>query len=369
MLRVLSRFMWFCAGVLLLMVFTEGFLRLLPVSTGLHRTSQFERWPLQYTEPRFRYVYSITWSMLNAHRGVTNNYGHVAPFDFEKDSRPTIVIGDSFIESLMNDYQDTLQGQLGRKLGAPKAVYGLGVSGMSVSDYVALARLARGEFRPVAAIILITDGDLSESLIPGTGSYFLVPGNDGLELRYTPIRGDSVATRVRRVIGDLSIHRYFQINLQFLPDELLKRLWKSDTAKQPANQLASGIDGQKRVVDWFLDELPSGFGVSPECVVLLLDSDRYAIYKPEFASSPKDSPEVRRYLVAQATHRGFKVSDLDSVFRQHFARDKMKFDHWPIDRHWNKVGHGVGAEEAYRLLTESDPQRTGACLAAKRFAD
>ena len=123
--------MWLALGGLLGVVLLECLLRLLPVSMGPYRTGQFEQWPLHSSEPRVPYAYSYSWAMRNAQRGVTNNYGHIAPFDYVKGSHPVLVIGDSFIESLMNGYADTLQGQLGRKMGDPKSVYGLGVSGMS----------------------------------------------------------------------------------------------------------------------------------------------------------------------------------------------------------------------------------------------
>lgn len=364
MRKTFARLLWFSLGTLLTVAFIECVLRLLPVSMGLHRTGQAERWPLQSMEPRVPYTYSIAWSMLNAHRGVTNNYGHIAPFDYRKGSRPVIVVGDSYVESLMNEYSDTLQGQLGRRMGAPESVYGLGVSGLSASDYLALSQLARNEFMPAAAVFVMTDGDLSESLIQRLGNYFLVPDGNGLKLDYWPAQGESLLTRIRNVIGDISIHRYLQVNLQFSPDQLVK-VFRRDDPKLKTQPPTNDADGQRKVADWFLTMLPPGLGLPSECIVFLMDSDRYAIYKPALASPRKDTPEARRYFIEHAQALGFKVSDLDLVFRSRYAGDPTKFDHWPIDRHWNKVGHGIGADEAYRLLFQPGPQQR-ACRAASR---
>jgi hypothetical protein len=360
MARLLSRSFWFACGVLAMLLLLEIVLRLLPVSIPLPRSDQPARWPLQYTPPHAPYSYSIGWKMQNAHRGVTNNYGHVAPFDFVRGSRPVIVMGDSFIESLMNDYPDTLQAQLAQKLGAAEAVYGLGVSGMSASGYVGLGALARDEFAPSAAVILITDGDLSESLLPGAGSHFLVPDGDRLKLRYEPLRGTSMVTRVRQRIGDISLHRYFQVNLQFSLENVFKGL-RGEAAAAP--RPTDGTPRQQQVVDWFLDALPASLGLAPGCVVLLLDSDRYALYKPELASARKDTAQARGYLIAQARSRGYQVADLEPVFREQYALDRVKFDHYPIDRHWNRAGHGVGAEQARRLLATPPAAGQRACLA------
>ena len=199
MRRALSRLAWLMAGALLVLFLLGLTLQFLPVSTGLRRTDDSARWPLQNTPPHYGYAYSISWAMLNAHRGVTNNYGHVSPFDYRKASNPVIVIGDSYVESLMNDYADSLQGQLGRMIGKPESVYGLGVSGMSASDYVALSQQARDEFKPAAAVYVVTDGDLSESLIRRQGAYFLVPGGSALTLDYIPAQGEGSGSEERRV--------------------------------------------------------------------------------------------------------------------------------------------------------------------------
>lgn len=91
MRRTFIRLTWLAVGVLLTVLFLEAVLRLLPVSMGRYRTDQFARWPLQNLEPRLPHAYSISWAMLNAQRGVTNNYGHTAPIDYHKGSHPVLV--------------------------------------------------------------------------------------------------------------------------------------------------------------------------------------------------------------------------------------------------------------------------------------
>jgi hypothetical protein len=369
MSSVLARLRWLSIGVVLAALALELVLRCLPVSMGMHRTLQYERWPLNNTQPHLHYTYSIGWAMRNAHRGTTNNYGQVAPFDFRAGRHPVVVIGDSYVESMMNDYADTLQGQLAARIGVGDSVYGLGVSGLSASDYVALSRQARDEFAPAAAVFVITDGDLVESLMPQLGSYYLVPNAGMLQLHYEPMKGDTLATTIRQFTGDISLHRYFQANLHFSLDPLFASLSQALTASsRGANETGAVLDveAQMKVADWFLDELPSSLGLPPACVVLLVDSDRYAIYRPESASPRKDSAAARQHLIDRAGGLGFNVTDLDTVFRQHYANDRAKFDHWPIDRHWNRRGHGIAAGEAYRSLFEPRPGQTGACLASGR---
>lgn len=360
-----SRLLWFTTGALLALVVLEAVLRLLPVSMGLYRTTQYERWPLQSSEPGLPYANSHGWTMSNAHRGTTNNYGHIAPFDYQKNSHPIVVMGDSFIESLMNNYADTLQGQLGQKLGTPEAVYGLGVSGLSASEYVALSRMARVEFKPAAAIFLITDGDFSESLGPRLGHYFLVPDGDTFKLDYAPLRDESVMKKVRKLVGDISTYRYFQVNLQFSWANIFKAFEQKIPSPMQPMAPAKQKNDQQKVADSLLAELPAALGLPPECIVLLMDSDRYAIYKAQLASPRKDLPEVRQHFITQAQKQGFKVRDLEPVFRQLYEQDHIKFDHWPIDRHWNKVGHGVGADVSYQMLFSQEHVDKPSCLAVE----
>lgn len=370
MRRTVFNLLWLALGALLAIALLEAVLRFLPVTMGIYRTTQFERWPLQNAEPHLPYANSHTWALLNTHRGLTNNYGHIAPFDYKKNSHPILVIGDSFVESLMNDHADTLQGQLGEKMGTPESVYGLGVSGLSASDYVALSRLARDEFKPVAAVFLVTDGDFSESLGQRLGNYFLTPTGQTFELDYAPLQGDTFMKRIRKSVGDFALYRYLQVNLQFAPKNLVNVFQKQ---KEPAVQVHATpspekIRAQQKVADWFLAELPSALGIPPECIVFLVDSDRYAIYKADLASPRKDSPQVRQHFITRARQLGFKLRDLDPVFRQLYAQNQTKFDHWPMDRHWNKVGHGVGANEAYRLLFLDGQTRRQPCLANQHAA-
>src|SRR5262249_46857832 len=109
-------------------------------------------------------------------------------------------------------------------------------------------------------------------------------------------------------------------------------------------------DRERAAIDYFLAELPGALGVAPGCIAFLVDTDRYAIYNPRLATAPKEAPQVRDYFVERARRAGFAVSDLGPVFRTRYAENGVKFDFWPADRHWNRVGHGVAAAEAYRLL-------------------
>lgn len=338
-------------GALATLALLEGLLRVLPSDRGLEAGLPAATWPLHNYAPHRDWRFSSTWALLNPHSGTTNNYGHIAPRDFETGSRPLIVVGDSYVESLMNDYDDTLQGILARRLGPSRPVYGLGVSGLSASDYGVLAGQARDEFAPSAAVFLITDGDLTESLQSRHGGYLLRPSGATLAPVYVPLTPDPAMQWVRSHVGEPALYGYLRGNLKFSPGDIPAAFAKAKAAARPAPLPAPAPRSEAAAVaDWFLDVLPRNSGMAPACIVLLVDADRYAIYDADQASPAKDPALLRDYFIDRARALGYGVVDLGPIFRADYQRRHLKFDHWPVDRHWNRRGHELAAEAAMSHL-------------------
>ena len=148
----------------------------------------------------------------------------------------------------------------------------------------------------------------------------------------------------------LALYNYVRGNLKFSPTDLVAGFARGKAGTAPARRGASEPAAEREVADWFLSELARVSGVAPACTVLLIDADRYAIYEPRLAAAPKDSSATRRHLIERGQALGFRVIDLEPVFRAEYARTRLKFDHWPIDRHWNLHGHAVAANAVLQTL-------------------
>jgi hypothetical protein len=346
---VLRRAALFCVGAAAVLVTLELVLRMLPVSVGLYQTERSDLWPLNSFQAHLPYTVSTTWELRNARHGRTNNYGHLTPFDYVPGSRPVIVVGNSYIESQMNDYLDTLQGRLGIMLGQTEPVYGMGVSGLSMSDYLAMAGQASAEFAPRAAVFVLVNGDISDSLIDRPGHYYFRETTDGWNLTLHPRSMHPLLTRVRQSVGDLYLFRYATQNLRFTMPELAP-VFREAKARGLAAPVGKEVAAQFAAVDRFLAELPGRSGIEPRCIAFLLDGDRFGIYDPRLASPLVDLPEAREHFIRKASALGYRVADMQPLFRQDYKIRRRHFDYYPIDAHWNGLGHRLAAERAYDLL-------------------
>ena len=348
---VLRRAALFCAGAAAALIALELALRLLPVTFGLNQVERVntDLWPLHNFQAHAPYTHSMTWEMRNARHGRTNNFGQLAPFDYVAGSRPIIVVGDSYIEAQMNDYRDTLQGHLGNMVGPAGLVYGFGASGLSLSDYLAVASQASAEFTPRAAVFLVINGDISESLIDQIGHYYFRETTDGLTLEFHSKRFNFLLQRIQQGVRDIRLYRYVTQNLRFTFPELAP-VFREAKAHGSAVPVGQQETAQYAVVDRFLAELPGRSGIEPRCIAFLLDGDRYALYDARLASPLADLPEARAYFMRRASELGYRVADLQPLFREHFKRHRRHFDYYPVDHHLNGLGHRLAAEQAYDLL-------------------
>lgn len=350
--RIAKHILLFLVGVMLSAALAEVVLRQLPVAMGLYRTTQHELWPLYGYGQGQRYTYSITWQMLFPRRGTTNNYGQIAPFDYQRHSRPVAVIGDSFIESQMNSFDDTLQGELGRLLGGDMPVYGFGFAGNSLAEYLALARMTRGEFSPRAMVFLIVHNDVKESWTNRIGHHFFRVDAAGVSEDYLPLDRVTLPQRVRATFGDSAFYRYVQSNLGFSIDRVLGKYSASGAAK--AEVKPHEDERSREVIDYFLARLPEAAGLPAANLVFVFDSDRARIYDAEApARKTIDSPAVQTYFRNRAEALGYAVIETRDLFQRHYDQHGRRFDYLPVDSHWNGLGHRTVGAAVARYLGET----------------
>ncbi|MFM9888704.1 MAG: hypothetical protein ACKVQT_37250 [Burkholderiales bacterium] len=333
-----------CGGAVAILLI-ELLLSVLPVIAGIHAAAPDGDWPSARLSPNAAFTYSRGWDLRNVTRGRINNLGFVAPHHYLRDHEAILVFGDSFVESLMNAYDDTLQGRLGRLIGDPADVYNFGVSGAGLSDYLGNARTAARLFRPKWAVFVITAEDVIESETPRTGHFHFLKGQGNGSLELSPPRTHSWLERQLRSIATI---RYLRGNLKVTTRVMFKHL-------APPVDPEGGINIHiLSTIHTFLRDVPDALGLPADRVILVFDSDRARIYgrrnPGHLAGWTPLQRETRESFMDAARVRGFSIVDTRPIFAEEFARSGRRLDHGADDMHWNPIAHVLVAHAIHRIM-------------------
>jgi hypothetical protein len=343
-------------GAVLTLSLFEMVLRLLPVQDGLFAGDPTDDWQLRHLVANGRYTFSDAWDFRNVHHGVTNNMGYVAPFDYLRGNADIAVVGDSFIEGVMNRYEDTLQGQLAGMLRDPRKTLNFGTSGASLADYIGIGPMVSKRFSIRWVVILIVTGDFTEAFAPPAGFFrWYIGETPPVQLIPQPAAG-----KLARIVRTLAIVRYVRGNLKFELRHLLHSSVKgSSEACAPETLSRSDSD----LVDDYAESLPTAYGVPASHVVLVFDGDRKALYQsdgePAWSPCPTRDALARQALAAAARIRGERVIEMAPIFAAYFRKTGQRVDYSPIDWHWNAVGHRLAAHEVALIISDGSPVGLG----------
>lgn len=331
-------------GALITLALLECALRQLPVNTGMRLRPVDEENPVQRGVPYSKFTYSQGWDFANARTATLNNYGFYDNIDYTAQSRPVVVIGDSFVEGQMIAAGKSIAAQLRKQDNLLQLTYALGTSGAGLSDYVAFARFAVREFRPRALVVLIVDGDIKESLEPKKGGYYFRWKEGTAQLT----RIDSgTGGYLWNVLTKSKLFLYLVQNLKFRPRKIVDSVsWH--LKRGPEIDVAS----LSRAVEAFLSALPNASQLPPQRIALVFDPNRATLFDGSAKRESKNPEDAARtQLMRSAASRGYVVIDLYETFRQDFASTRVRPDFAPFDMHWNSRGHWLAAREVgARLL-------------------
>jgi hypothetical protein len=346
---------WTVFGVVLAVIVLEGFLRLLPVPRGVYGADPDSSWPLHRLVPNSTYTYSMGWDLHNVNRGRINAQGYVADRDYDEGSHAVVVVGDSYIESLMNPFASTLQGRVGELIGPGLGVVHFGVSGASMADYLAAGPVVRGHYVPEWLVVLISKGDYLEGFTAGPDYYRWDEGSEAL-VTHVPA---TLKTPLEKWLRDLAVVRYVRGNLKFSPLEFI-RPKRVDVPANPGACMPMTLAARDDVVlRRYVQLLPSRYGLPPERVIMLFDlPERATLYSARKAPAPCDTRETlsRRQLMDLSLAAGMHVIDLGPAFAEAVRGKRRRVDYLPLDGHWNALGHEVAAEEVAAVI---NPGRSG----------
>ena len=355
MRRALLRACALAFGLLLALTGLELVVRVLPVSDSLRVQPVNAANPILHFEPNRTLRLTRGW---NGGIGATkrvNNVGFLSDVDYDGDpSRPkAVVIGDSYVEAVQVANAQAIHGVLNSAVSPHAVVYGVGVSGAPLSQYLAFAEYSVRAFRPRALVFVIVANDFDESLLEykrAPAFHYFSASAEGYDL----VRIDHTPSRIGGLAQHSALARYLMINLnawtRVARAPARPAAEPSFVANVPKHVSPERLSGSKRAVDFFLRELRARTPDTP--ALFVVDGIRPDLYSSEALAAARGSffDVMRGYFMEQARGLSYEVVDLEPVFEADYAAHGQRLE-YATDAHWNERGHELAARQVLRAAT------------------
>ena len=285
-----------------------------------------------------------------------NNAGWNSAVDYFEPSqrkKPLIaIIGDSYIEALQVDVDDSIVSVLRQKVQSQYDVYGFGISGAPLSEYLQMSRYVVKHFDPEVIVINVVQYDLEESVLSGTSyPYFLgIDMTNGKPKESILASHPVAAKQTTKLVFKSAIFSYLWHNLKL--GEVWTQFWakRHVNEKSPTSKEDTILDAKSKIyeaADYVLRKMREENPM--KSFVLLVDAPRRDIYNRVAPSS--DLLWMHKVLTDLATRHQFGLVDLTEPFQDRYAKEMVKFNS-EYDYHWNKHGHQSAGEVLHRKLMQ-----------------
>lgn len=342
-------------GLTVVLAALEIIMRFLPVSDAYAALPVNTQNPLMRYPPHSSHQYSSGWNFALTQQKWANNDGFYSDFDYVQTNKPLMaVIGDSFIEAEQIPNKDTVQAQLQAGLNNHGRVYGFGIQGAPLSQYLIFAEHAKQAYAPNAMVFTIIANDFDQSLLKYAGDFLrgMYMFSDTSEHAQLELIDYDGAQRggLRGLLKHSALLRYLYANVGLNPKQLDAWFSNAEAATPPvhfggieATSSAEKLADSKRAVELFFQHLPEKTGLPPAQILFVIDGIR-EVHNPEQWEEAKHSyfGQMREYFMQAAQQRGYEVVDLHPIFYQ-AQLDGQKVDFIPQDWHWNTLGHTLVA--------------------------
>lgn len=326
---------------------TEVLLRMLPVNSGVQMQASDEAMPIARYRPGEPYTYSRGWAMENPKHATTNALGYPNAADTFAPGG-VAVIGDSYIESFMLDYQQTMQGRLAHAM--PGKVTAFGASGNGLADSLRVVETWGPRLHPGWFVVLIEANDLISLLDhPDAGHNGFQLDGDRVSIAQVPYRESPMKAWVLRS----ATLKYLYYNLKIAPwASSLPAKLRPWAATAPVQAAAPGR--KQAVLRWYFEQMHARAAAGGYRLLYLVDSNRAALYGRKPGAGEAWDAAERAWLITEAARHGDAVVDLEPVFADYWRRQHVRLDFNPSDMHWNAAAHALAARQVIERISSSD---------------
>jgi len=280
-----------------------------------------------------------------------NNAGWNSEIDYlaktERTKPLVAIIGDSFVEGFHVDVDENVAALLQQHFGDEVDVYGFGMSGASLSQYLHMSRYVKRHFDPDVMVVVVIHNDLDESVreLHAQSHMLQVSAADStfVEVRPSPYHPN----RTRRFLGRSAFIRYMTLNLK-LP-QLIRGLGRGDDTAYRSNVDVDAVSGERKLIEgatrFLVERLRAE--IQPANLLVVMDALRADIYYGSVAES--DIAWMNDLMRSACEELGVDYVDLTADFARYFAETGERFN-TEIDFHWNEVGHREAAAVIHERL-------------------
>lgn len=279
----------------------------------------------------------------------------------EPGKKPRIaIVGDSYVEAFYVDVDKSLAADLRRELGEKADVYSFGLSGASLAEYLQLSRYVARQYAPDILVVNVVHNDFDESLaeVSPEPSYLRVKkaGDAFQEVEPTwPYHRNWIGGVLRRS----ALYRYVTSNLGVRRQ--IAGLRSRGGKASPKRNYAANVDVDavkarraevEEVTRYLVRKIRDENG--GRAVLFMVDAPRSDLYEGNLAGSRV--AWLNELLQSACEESACPCLDLTAAFKAHWDAHHEHFE-WPIDGHWNALGHEVAARALWQELTGTEETR------------
>ena len=290
-----------------------------------------------------------------------NNHGwnNEMDYTFEKDTNRLriAIIGDSYVEALNVNSDESFVVRLQKYFGESTEVYSFGIGGSPFSQYLNFSRYVKKKYNPDVYIILLTNNDFDQSLIQfGTNNNLLLKLQKNNVISETkPVYHEVNQKKWLQISKKSALVRYLYYNLQIGRVLSLHKMDLNHKKIREDKTIAINTVNPKETYssDSTIYNLSNYLltVIKENCdkkrLIIVNDGRRNEIYKN---NTDKNNFGKTVDIIKQLTDTlNIEFIDLHAAFEHDYKINSTKFN-YHIDYHWNSYGHKVVADTLYQYL-------------------
>ncbi len=269
------------------------------------------------------------------------------------------VIGDSKVEALQVDYDDSLAEQMEEASDNRQLeVYRFAISGAPLSQYLHLVRKEAVKYSPDLVVIILVHNDFDESYLPTPGVYtrsFLK-----IDVTNGSVQGEVPPLEYKTpwygIIRQSATWRYLTYRQRFRFSSLRNlffRKQKQERLTHEADMEASGSDTKgsgpdmkmtrnKLVTEYIFKQMKALCNRKNADLLIVMEGDSHANYE-EISHGNRKVLVLNEMAASVAKELNIHFIDLQPIFQNDFVVNHKKF-YFASDNHWNIHAHKVVAQ-------------------------